>query len=409
MKGVTILDILNKIEIKRLDNSYGFRLPIQWINRPHQDFRGVSGNIASGKISEGDRIRIHPGEIKTKIRNIFGPSGQQSTAEKGEAVTVVFDDEIDVSRGAVLYDEVSSPKISDQIQADIVWMDQSSMLPGRRYILKTTNSSVDAKIANLKYRLDVHDLNHEAAKTLELNEIGRVEITLSAPIAFDPYTDNRQMGAFVLIDRMTNRTVGAGMIRFGLRRAENIHWQATDIDQSARAEAKGQTPKLVWFTGLSASGKSTIANLVEKRLHVLGHHTYLLDGDNVRHGLNRDLGFTDADRVENIRRIGEVGKLMVDAGLIVLAAFISPFQSERRMVRDMMGKGEFVEVFVDTPLEVCEARDPKGLYARARAGEIKNFTGIDSPYERPKNADIVIDTTRLSAEEAVEKIITKLS
>jgi len=381
-----------------------FRMPVQWVNRPNLDFRGFSGLIASGVIRPGDRIKALPSGRESKVERIVTFNRDLDQAVAGQSVTLTLKDEIDVSRGDVLAAASSPPEVADQFEATIVWFDEEHLLPGRSYFLKSGTRIVSAQVTEPKYKVNVNTLEHLAASRLELNEIGVCNLSLAAPIAFDSYADNKDLGGFILIDRMTNRTVGAGMLHFALRRSHNIHWQATDVDKAARAAAKGQKPRVLWFTGLSGAGKSTIANLVEKRLHAEGRHTYLLDGDNVRHGLNRDLGFTEEDRVENIRRVGEVAKLMADAGLIVLTAFISPFRAERRMVREMMPEGEFVEVYVDTPLAEAEKRDVKGLYAKARAGQLKNFTGIDSPYEAPENPEIRIDTTAMTAEEAAEEI-----
>jgi bifunctional enzyme CysN/CysC len=381
-----------------------FRMPVQWVNRPDLDFRGFSGQIASGVIRPGDKVKALPSGRESTVARIVTFSGDLPEAVAGQSVTITLKDEIDVSRGDVLAVAGSPPEVADQFEATIVWFDDEPLLPGRPYLLKAGTRTVQAQVAEPKYKVNVNTLEKLAAKQLELNEIGVANLSLAAPIAFDAYAENKDLGGFILIDRITNRTVGAGMLHFALRRSQNIHWQATDISKTARSAAKGQKARVVWFTGLSGSGKSTIANLLEKRLAAEGRHTYLLDGDNVRHGLNRDLGFTDADRVENIRRVAEVSKLMVDAGLIVMVSFISPFRAERQLARDLLGEGEFVEVFVDTPLAEAERRDVKGLYAKARAGELKNFTGIDSPYEAPEAPEIRIDTTALSPEQAAEQI-----
>jgi len=385
-----------------------FRMPVQWVNRPNLDFRGFSGLIASGVVRPGDKLKALPSGRESTVERIVTFSRDLDEAVAGQSVTITLKDEIDVSRGDVLSVAGQPPEVADQFEATIVWFDDEHLLPGRPYLLKLGARTVQAQVTEPKYKVNVNTLEHLAAKHLELNEIGVCNLALSAPIAFDAYAENKDLGGFILIDRITNRTVGAGMLHFALRRAHNIHWQAMDVDKAVRAAAKGQKPRILWFTGLSGAGKSTIANLVEKRLHAEGRHTYLLDGDNVRHGLNRDLGFTEEDRVENIRRVGEVAKLMADAGLIVLTAFISPFRAERRMVREMMPEGEFVEVFVDTPLAEAEKRDVKGLYAKARRGELKNFTGVDSPYEPPENAEVRIDTTRLSPEQAAEEVVRVL-
>ena len=381
-----------------------FRLPIQWVNRPDLDFRGFSGQISSGAIKPGDRIKALPSGRESTVARIVTQGGDLSEAVAGQSVTLTLADEIDVSRGDVLSAADAPPEVADQFEATIVWFDDEPLLPGRPYLLKIGARMVTAQVNEPKYKVNVNTLEHLAATRLELNEIGVCNVSLSAPIAFDAYAENKDLGGFILIDRLSNRTVGAGLLHFALRRSQNIHWQATDVGKAARAQAKGQVGRVLWFTGLSGSGKSTIANLVEKRLHAEGRHTYLLDGDNVRHGLNRDLGFTDADRVENIRRVAEVAKLMVDAGLIVLVSFISPFRAERQMARELMADGEFVEVYVDTPLAEAERRDVKGLYKKARAGELKNFTGIDSPYEAPEHPEIHLDTLALTPEQAAEQI-----
>jgi bifunctional enzyme CysN/CysC len=382
-----------------------FRMPVQWVNRPNLDFRGFSGMVASGVVRPGDRIKALPSGRESTVARIVTFTGDVPEAVAGQSVTLTLADEIDVSRGDVLAQAASPPAVADQFESTIVWFDEEPLLPGRPYLMKLGTRTVAAQVAEPKHKINVNTLEQLAAKRLELNEIGVCNLLLDAPIAFDPYAENHDLGGFILIDRISNRTVAAGLLHFALRRSQNIHWQAMDIDKAARAAAKGQKARVVWLTGLSGAGKSTIANLVEKRLAVEGRHTYLLDGDNVRHGLNKDLGFTEADRVENIRRVAEVAKLMVDAGLIVLVSFISPFRAERQMARDLMGEREFVEVFIDTPLSEAERRDVKGLYKKARAGELKNFTGVDSPYEPPEDPEIRIDTTRLSAEEAAERIV----
>ena len=381
-----------------------FRMPVQWVNRPNLDFRGFSGQIASGVIAPGDRVKVLPSGRESIVERIVTLRGDLDRAVAGQSVTLTLADEIDISRGDVLAAAGAPPEVADQFESTIVWFDDEPLLPGRPYLLKLGTRTVTAQITEPKHKVNVNTLEKLAASRLELNEIGVCNLALSAPIAFDPYAENKDLGGFILIDRLSNRTVGAGMLSFALRRSQNIHWQALDVDKQARSALKGQKARVVWFTGLSGAGKSTIANLVEKRLHAEGRHTYLLDGDNVRHGLNKDLGFTEEDRVENIRRVAEVAKLMVDAGLIVLVSFISPFRAERQMARELMGEREFVEVFVDTPLAEAEKRDVKGLYKKARAGELKNFTGIDSPYEPPENPEIRIDTTRTSPEEAAQAI-----
>jgi bifunctional enzyme CysN/CysC len=385
-----------------------FRMPVQWVNRPNLDFRGFSGLIASGAVRPGDRIKALPSGRESAVERIVTFTGDLPEAVAGQSVTLTLKDEIDVSRGDVLATAASPPAVADQFETTLVWFDEDAMLPGRSYLMKLGTRTVAAQVSEPKYKVNVNTLEHLAARQLELNEIGVCNLLLDAPIAFDPYVENHDLGGFILIDRIANRTVAAGLLHFALRRSQNIHWQALDVDKTTRAAAKGQTAKVVWLTGLSGAGKSTIANLVEKRLLAEGRHTYLLDGDNVRHGLNKDLGFTEADRVENIRRVAEVAKLMVDAGLIVLVSFISPFRAERRMARELMAEGEFVEVFIDTPIAEAERRDVKGLYAKARSGQLKNFTGVDSPYEPPEHPEIRIDTTQLSAEDAAERIVAWL-
>jgi bifunctional enzyme CysN/CysC len=406
--GPTLLHYLENVDVETDSLDAPFRLPVQWVNRPNLDFRGFSGTIASGVIRQGDDIIVLPSGKRSKVKDIVTYDGNKKTAREAMAVTLTLTDEIDISRGDIICRTDSPTEQADQFQAQIIWMDESKLFPGRQYILKTINTSATASITTLKHRVDINDFSEVAAKTLQLNEIGMANISLSKPIAFDAYQDNRQTGSFILIDRQTHATVGAGTLHFALRRSQNVVWQDMATDKAARAAQKMQKPALLWFTGLSGSGKSTIANLVDKRLQSMGKHTYTLDGDNVRHGLNRDLGFTKADRIENIRRIGEVSKLMVDAGLITMASFISPYRAERRAVREMLEGHEFIEIFVNTPLEVAEARDVKGLYKRARAGEIKNFTGIDSEYQAPKKPEITVNTVEMSAEEAAEMIVTYL-
>ncbi|HWT11295.1 MAG TPA: sulfate adenylyltransferase subunit CysN [Allosphingosinicella sp.] len=385
-----------------------FRLPVQWVNRPSHDFRGFCGLIASGRVRPGDKVRLLPSGRTSSVGRIVAMDGDLDVAAAGQSVTIVLADEVDCSRGDVIAAADSPLEVSDQFEATLVWMDEEAMLPGRGYWLKAGCATVGASVTEIKHQINVNTLEELPAKTLELNAIGIVNLALNWPIPFEPFEVNRDLGGFILIDRLTNATVGAGMIRYALRRSHNIHWQHLEVTREAHSALKGQKPKVVWFTGLSGAGKSTIANLVEKKLHRLGRHTFLLDGDNVRHGLNKDLGFTDADRVENIRRIGEVARLMADAGLIVLCAFISPFRAERRMVREMLPAGEFAEVFVDTPLGEAERRDAKGLYAKARSGALPNFTGIDSPYEPPEQAEIRIDTMAMTPEEAAEHIVQSL-
>jgi len=393
-KGPALLSHLETIDVSTALGEKPFRMPVQWVNRPNLDFRGFSGTIVGGRVRPGDTIAVARSGRTSRVTRIVTQDGDAPEAVAGEAVTLTLADEIDASRGDVICAADARPEVSDQVAANLLWMAEEEMLPGRPYMLKIGAATIPAQITDLKYKTDVNTLSHAAGKTLHLNEVGYANLSLSQPIAFDPYRENRDTGGFILIDRFSNATVGAGMIDFGLRRATNVHWQAIDVSKQARASLKGQKPAVLWFTGLSGSGKSTIANLVERALHAEGKHTYMLDGDNVRHGLNRDLGFTDADRVENIRRVAETAKLFVDAGLIVLVSFISPFRSERRMARELLQAGEFIEVFVDTPIEVCIERDPKGLYKKAQAGEIKHFTGIDSPYEVPENPELTLKTVQ---------------
>ena len=405
-KGPTLLE---HIETVPLDTSHlvnePFRMPVQWVNRPNLDFRGFAGMIVSGVIKPGDAVRVLPSGKTSTVARIVTLDGDLETAQSGQSVTVTLADEIDCSRGDIITAADSPLEVADQFEATIVWMADEAMLPGRPYWLKIGATTVSGTITEPKYEINVNTMEHRASKTLTLNAIGVVNIALDRAIPFSAYAENHDLGGFILIDRISNATVGAGMLHFALRRAHNIHWQTIDISREAHAAQKGQKPRLLCFTGLSGAGKSTIANLVEKKLHALGRHSFLLDGDNVRHGLNKDLGFTDADRVENIRRVGEVAKLMTDAGLIVLTAFISPFRAERDMVRGMLPAGEFVEIHIDTTLAEAERRDVKGLYKKARAGQLKNFTGIDSPYEPPVNAEIRIDTSKLTPEDAAELIV----
>ena len=400
--GPTLIGHLETVAVDDEALALPFRFPVQYVNRPNLDFRGFAGTIASGSVAEGDEIVVAKSGTSARVKRIVTRDGDLKEAVAGQAVTLVLDEEIEVSRGNMLVAAAARPQVADQFAANIVWFDEQALLPGRSYILRTATDQASATVSELKHRLNVNDFAHEAAKSLAMNEVGVVSIATRAPIVFDPFAQNRATGAFILVDRITNATVGAGMILHPLRRAENIHWQSLDVGKRARADMKNQRPAVLWFTGLSGSGKSTIANLLEKKLHATGRHTYLLDGDNVRHGLNRDLGFTDADRVENIRRVAEVAKLMADAGLIVIVSFISPFKAERRMARELMVGGEFVEVFVDTPFEECARRDPKGLYARALKGEIKNFTGVDSPYEAPENPEVRLKTLGRTPEDMVD-------
>ena len=405
-KGQALLDHLENVDlVVTRDQEKPFRMAVQWVNRPNLDFRGFSGQIATGTVTVGDTVRVVPSGKTSSIERIVTMNGDLTEAVAGQSVTLTLTDEIDCSRGDVLATAEDAPEVADQFEATIVWMDDEPLLPGRSYWLKIGTQMVSAHVQPPKYQVNVNNMEHLAAKTLELNGIGVAEVATDKPIVFEPYDVNREMGGFILIDKITNATIAAGMLHFSLRRSKNVHWQAIDVDREAHSRLKNQKPFVLWFTGLSGSGKSTIANEVEKRLHIMNRHTFLLDGDNVRHGLSRDLGFTDADRVENIRRIGEVAKLMTDAGLIVLTAFISPFRAERQMARAMLPEGEFVEVFVDAPLDVAEQRDVKGLYKKARAGDLKNFTGIDSPYETPSNAEIRINTTEMSAKEGAQHIV----
>lgn len=408
-QGSSIMEYLESVEVSATSQSRPFRMPVQWVNRPNLDFRGFAGLIGSGMVSPGDRIRVLPSGTESTVERIVTMEGDLELAGAGRSVTLTLSDEIDISRGDSIVAADSPCGIADQFQTRILWMDESAMMPGRQYLFKSNTQTTSMTLGRLNHRIDVNTLEELPAKVLDMNEIGVCNISLSSRVAFDSYEDDPTMGGFIIIDRMTNNTVGMGLIDYALRRAENIHWQSMDVTKQSRAEQKSQQPKLLWFTGLSGSGKSSIANILEKKLQAMGRHTISLDGDNVRHGLNRDLGFTKADRVENIRRVGETSKLMVEAGLICIASFISPFASEREMVRNLMGDGEFIEVFVDTPLEVCEQRDVKGLYAKARAGELPNFTGISSPYESPVNPEIRIDTTDMSAEDAADSIIDYLS
>jgi bifunctional enzyme CysN/CysC len=404
-QGVHLLEHLESVAIDAAINQVGFRLPVQWVCRPDHTFRGFAGSIVSGDISVGDEIVVTPSGRRSQVASIYSCEKLVLHAIAGQAITLSLQDEIDISRGDVISRTMDAPEISDQLSATIIWLDDTALMPGRRYWLKLGTATVSAQITEIKYKVDVNTQDLLAAKRLNLNEVGLCNINLDQAISFEKYNELPALGGFILIDRQSNATVACGIINFALRRAANLHWQAVSVDQEARAAMKGQAPRCFWFTGLSGSGKSTIANLVEKRLHTLGYHTYLLDGDNVRHGLNKDLGFTDEDRVENIRRVAEVAKLMTDAGLIVLVSFISPFRSEREMARSLFAANAFAEVFVDTPIEICEQRDVKGLYKKARAGKIPNFTGIDSPYEPPLSPEFHLRTMEVNAEQLAKTII----
>ncbi|NIJ18212.1 sulfate adenylyltransferase subunit CysN [Sphingobium vermicomposti] len=408
-KGPALIEHLETVEVNSAtDAEKPFRMPVQWVNRPNLDFRGFSGLIATGTVKPGDAVRVLPSGKTSTITRIVTLDGDLDQAVAGQSVTLCFADEIDCSRGDVIALADNPPQAADQFEATLVWMSDEEMLPGRPYWLKIGAQTVTATIQQPKYQVNVNTMEHLAAKTLDLNAIGLANLSTDKQIVFEPYEQNRTLGGFILIDKISNATVAAGMLNFSLRRAQNVHWQATDVTREFHAGLKNQKPAVLWFTGLSGAGKSTIANLVEMKLARMNRHTFLLDGDNVRHGLNKDLGFTDADRVENIRRVGEVAKLMTDAGLIVITAFISPFRAERDMVRQMMQPGEFIEVHIDTPLAEAESRDVKGLYKKARSGDLKNFTGIDSPYEAPEDPEIRIDTIAMTPDEAAEAIVARL-
>ncbi|MGA0532879.1 sulfate adenylyltransferase subunit CysN [Hansschlegelia sp. KR7-227] len=404
-RGPTLLEHLEQVDVDADLSAQPMRFPVQWVNRPNLDFRGFAGTLASGTVRPGDPIVVAASGKSSTVARIVTMDGDLDAAHAGDSVTITLADEVDIARGDVLAHPTARPEVANQFTANLIWMEEERLFPGRSYLLKCGTRTTPATVTGLKHKIDVNTLDELAAKTLGLNEIAEVNIETGAPLAFDAYADNHDTGAFILIDRETNATAAAGMILHGLRRATNIHHHASLVDRSARARLKRQKPAILWFTGLSGSGKSTIANVVEQKLAVMGQHTMLLDGDNVRHGLNKDLGFTDADRVENIRRVGEVAKLFVDAGTIVICCFISPFEAERSLVRGLVDESEFVEIFVDTPLETCIARDPKGLYRRALAGEIPNFTGVSSPYERPEDAELVLETPTGTAEELAERVI----
>lgn len=406
--GPTLLQYLNTVDTSSTQLQGPFRMPVQWVNRPNLDFRGFCGRIAAGLLHPGDAVRVLPSGVQTQVKAVSLGFNEVAAAEAGDAVTITLADEVDASQGDVLVAADAPPEVADQFEAKLLWMSEHALAPGRQYLMKHACKEVSATITAIKHREDVNTGAHLAAKTLGLNEIAVVNLSTSAPLVFEPYAVNQTLGGFILVNKLTFETVGAGMIEFALRRANNIHWQALELNKATRAAQKHQTPRCIWFTGLSGSGKSTLANLLDKRLFAEGRHTYVLDGDNVRHGLNRNLGFTEADRVENIRRVAEVAKLMVDAGLIVLVSFISPFAAERAMARSLFAQGEFIEVFVDTPLEECERRDVKGLYAKARKGELKNFTGIDSPYEAPSQADVHLQISQLSQGECIDQLMLRL-
>ncbi|ATW04290.1 sulfate adenylyltransferase subunit CysN [Sphingorhabdus sp. YGSMI21] len=408
-EGPALIAHLENIEITAtVAQEKPFRMPVQWVNRPNLDFRGFSGLVSGGTVKPGDPVRVVPSGKNSRVKSIVTLDGELDEAVAGQSVTITLEDEVDCSRGDVIAAAGDPPEVSDQFESTIVWMSDEALKPGRGYWLKLATQTVSASVQEPKYEININTMEHLAAKTLELNGIGVTEIHTDKPIVFEAYADSRQLGGFILVDKITNATVAAGMLHFSLRRADNVHWQPTTITREEHAALKNQTPRVLWFTGLSGSGKSTIANEVEKSLNLMNRHTFLLDGDNVRHGLNKDLGFTEADRIENIRRVGEVAKLMTDAGLIVLTAFISPFRAERQMVREMLSDGEFIEIFVDTPLEVAEQRDVKGLYKKARSGKLKNFTGIDSPYESPENAEIRVNTVEMTPTEAAEYIVRQI-
>ncbi len=406
--GSGLLEHLESVKVDVPGTGRGMRLPVQWVSRPNQNFRGFAGTLAAGEVRAGDAVVVLPSGRRSRVASVLGPDGRVDLARVGQPVTLTLEDEIDISRGDVIAAADDPPEVSDQFAAHLLWMDDAALLPGRPYWLQVGTRRVSATVTEIKHRVDVNTQEQLAAKRLELNEVAYVNLSLDEPIAFASYKDNRTLGGFILIDRHSNDTVGTGTLDFALRRAGNVHWQHLEVDRQARARIKGQRPRVLWFTGLSGAGKSTVANLVDKRLHALGYHTFILDGDNVRHGLNRDLGFTDEDRVENVRRVAEVARLMVDAGLIVLVSFISPFRAERRMARKLFAEGEFLEVFVDVPLAVAEERDVKGLYGKARAGLIPNFTGIDSPYERPERAEISLDAGSESPEQLAARVLERL-
>ncbi len=406
--GPLLLDYLETVEVEAEAADRPFRFPVQWVNRPNLDFRGYAGTVVSGAIAAGEPVVVASSGKSSRVRQLLTHDGQLAAAGAGEAITITLEDELDIARGDILVSPTSRPEISDQFAAHVIWMSDHDLVPGRNYLARIGTRTTALTVTGIKYKIDVNTREHLAAHTLALNDIGVCNLATGMPVAFDPYAENRRTGSFIIIDRFTNHTVGAGMIDFGLRRGTNLHWQPLLIDKQARMSLKRQQAAIVWFTGLSGAGKSTIANMVEQRLHAMGHHTMLLDGDNVRHGLNRDLGFTEADRVENIRRAGEVAKLMTEAGLIVLCSFISPYRAERAAVRNLVGEGEFIEVFVDAPIDECVRRDPKGLYAKAKAGKLKNFTGFDAPYESPEGPEVHLNTFVDTAKQSAERVVNAL-
>ena len=408
-RGPSLLDYLETIDVARETTERPFRFPVQWVNRPNLDFRGYAGTVVSGTINAGDPIDVARSGQTSRVKELLTYDGRQASTRAGDAITITLADEMDIARGDLLVSPTSRPEVSDQFAAHIIWMSDHALMPGRSYLARIGTKTTPITVTGIKYKIDINTREHLAAHTLDLNDIAFCNLSTATPVAFDPYLQNRKTGSFILIDRLTNHTLGAGMIAFGLRRGTNIHWQATLLGKAERAVQKHQRPAIVWLTGLSGAGKSTIANIVERQLHAAGHHTMLLDGDNLRHGLSRDLGFTEADRVENIRRAGEVAKLLVDAGLIVLCSFISPYRAEREMVRRLVSDGEFIEVFVDTPIDECARRDPKGLYAKAKAGTIKNFTGFDAPYEAPENPEVHLQTIGQQPEQLADRIVKKLA